>query len=117
MIRITAREPIAQAVVGFYVKDRLGQNLFGENTYRAYASKPLSLAAGQTFTAKFKFKMPVLLPGDYTIDVAIADGTQDHHVQHHWLRDAYAFKSHADTESTGLVGIPMDGVELTPQEA
>ena len=34
-------------VVGFFLKDRLGQTLFGGNTYLAYGSKPVPVFAGR----------------------------------------------------------------------
>ena len=77
----------------------------------------MKLSEGQRLEACFTFQMPTLLPGDYTIDVSIAEGTQDRHIQHHWIRDACAFRSLAQTESTGLVGIPMQAIELRPAGA
>jgi len=114
LVQAVAHQAIAEVLVGFYIKDRLGQNLFGDNTCKVYLGKPVALSAEQPLEAAFTFQMPTLLPGDYTIDVSIAQGTQDRHIQHHWIRDAYAFKSLAQTESTGLVGIPMRAIELRP---
>ena len=56
--------------------------------------------------------MPILPKGDYSIAAAIASGTQDDHVQHHWLHDALIVKSVSSSVSTGLVGIPMQVIEL-----
>ena len=38
--------------------------------------------------------------------VAVAEGTQEEHVQHVWVHDALAFKSHSSSLATGLVGVP-----------
>lgn len=57
--------------------------------------------------------MPILLPGDYTITAFLAEVTQDAHVQHHWIHDAYVFKSLTRSESAGLVGIPVGPIDLT----
>lgn len=99
-------------IIGFFVKDRLGQTLFGDNTYLSYAQEPLWVDPGQTFHAQFTFRMPVLPPGDYSIAVAVAEGTQQDHVQHHWIHDAVILKSHSSSASTGLVGIPMTNISL-----
>ena len=76
------------------------------------ADDPVSAMPGSTLEASFTFRMPVLPQGDYSISTAIADGTQDNHVQHHWLHDALFFKSHSSSQSHGLVGIPMHHIEL-----
>ena len=113
LIHCVANQPLLGPIVGFFLKDRLGQTLFGDNTYLAYAEKPLHVEAGQTIQASFRFQMPVLLPGDYSIAVAIAEGTQQDHVQHHWIHDALILKSHSTSASTGLVGIPMTDIRMT----
>jgi len=99
-------------IVGFFVKDRLGQTLFGDNTYLSFAHEPLAVQEGQEFQAQFTFRMPVLPPGDYSIAIAIAEGTQQDHVQHHWIHDAVILKSHSSSASTGLVGIPITDIRL-----
>jgi lipopolysaccharide transport system ATP-binding protein len=57
--------------------------------------------------------MPLLPVGDYSISVAIAEGTQDRHIQHHWFHDALVFRSHASVICHGLTGGQMQKIELT----
>ena len=111
-MRITAHQDLDRPIAGFYVKDRLGQTLFGDNTYLSYADQPVPLQAGQTLVATFRFPMPLLPVGDYSIAVAVANGTQAEHVQHHWIHDAVLFRSHCTATATGLVGIPMLDIDL-----
>lgn len=99
-------------IIGFFVKDRLGQNLFGDNTHLTYANVPLGVIAGQHLTARFTFRMPVLPVGDYAVDIAAASGTQQEHVIHCWCNDVLVFKSHASSVHQGLVGIPMLDIEM-----
>ncbi|WP_277809982.1 ABC transporter ATP-binding protein [Chromohalobacter canadensis] len=118
--RANSDEPLRRPIIGFYVKDRLGQTLFGDNTFVTYRDAPVSTGPGQPLQARFTFRMPVLPHGDYSISTAIADGTQDDHVQHHWIHDALFFKSHSSSQSHGLVGIPMHDISLeveSPYEA
>jgi lipopolysaccharide transport system ATP-binding protein len=113
IIRIRANEDLKQPIVGFYLKDQRGQWLFGDNTFLTYRDAPLKVRNGQTFEAVFDFRMPILPAGDYSICVAIADGTQEEHVQHQWIHDALILKSHSSSASTGLVGIPMTDIRLS----
>jgi lipopolysaccharide transport system ATP-binding protein len=111
-IRCIAHQPVVSPIVGFWVKDRLGQTLFGENTYLSNMGSPLELKAGDQFEGVFAFRMPILPVGDYCFGVAVAEGTQQEHVQHQWIHDALFFKSYSTSVSTGLVGIPIDQIEL-----
>lgn len=99
-------------IVGFYCKDRLGQPLFGDNTFNFSSQKPLSVAQNQDFEAVFDFVMPILPAGEYSFTVALAEGTQQEHVQHHWIHDALILNSHSSSVSTGLVGIPMHNIRI-----
>jgi lipopolysaccharide transport system ATP-binding protein len=98
---------IEMPIVGYYFRDRLGQNLFGDNTCISTAQRPISLKVGQRFAVDFRFQMPILPTGDYTLTVTFAEGTQAEHVQHHWIHDALLIRSHSSSACTGLVGIPV----------
>lgn len=111
-VHAIAHEPLESPIIGFSIKDRLGQTLFGDNTYLSYRDKPQFCAAGGEICADFTFLMPVLPAGDYSVNAAIANGTQEEHVQHHWMHDAVLFKSESSSVATGLVGIPMQHITL-----
>jgi len=112
VIDAVANESVDAPIFGFHVKDRLGQQLFGDNTYLSYYDRPMSFTAGATMQARFRFRMPVLPSGDYSIDVALATGSQENHTQQHWLHDALVFKSSESTMRHGLVGIPMHSIKI-----
>lgn len=111
-VRVQPDHRLQRPILGFYVKDRLGQTLFGDNTFVSYQHSPVAAAAGCRLSASFTFRMPVMPQGDYSISVAVADGTQHDHVQHHWLHDALFFQSHSSSQSHGLVGLPMHDIRL-----
>jgi len=74
---------------------------------------PLSAPAGTCFQAAFEFRMPILAIGDYSITAALAEGTQQDHVQHHWIHDALLLKPHSSSVYTGLVGVPMNHIRMS----
>lgn len=114
VIEAVLHQPLARPIIGFFVKDRLGQALFGDNTYLSYRHNPVGADAGDTLEARFAFSMPLLPQGRYSICVAIADGTQEEHIQHHWIHDALIFQSKVSPlYPGGLLGIPMHEVTLT----
>ncbi len=103
---------MGEPIVGFVVKDKLGQSLFGDNTYLTFMANPLFKRAKSQITARFRFRMPIMPAGDYTIAIGIAQGTQDSHTVHKWVHDALVFKSHSSGVTTGLLGIPMQSISL-----
>lgn len=112
IVQCKALKSISNPIVGFLVKDRLGQVVFADNTFITYADHPLSIDSGATFQALFGFSMPVMPLGDYIISVAIAEGTQAEHVQHQWIHEALAFRIHSSSVCHGLIGVPMGKIEI-----
>lgn len=111
-VRCLAKKEILRPIVGFQFKDRLGQIIFADNTFLTYQFCPVSVNRGDEVIAQFEFRLPVLPSGDYSISPAIAEGTQEDHVQYHWLHDALMVRVHATSICHGLVGIPMKRMDL-----
>ncbi len=114
VLSITARvnQPMNQPIIGFLVKDRLGQIIFVDNSFSTHSLLPRTVEPGETLTARFHFTLPLLAEGDYAVSVAIAEGTETAHVQHHWLHDALFFRVTTGRLFRGLVAVPMDQVSL-----
>lgn len=111
-IRGRASQDLFRPIVGFQFKDRLGQIIFADNTFLAYQHDAPHVSAGKQFVARFDFRMPVLPSGEYSIAAAIADGSQDSHVQHHWVHDALILRVHATSICHGLIGVAMRKMEI-----
>jgi lipopolysaccharide transport system ATP-binding protein len=116
-IVVSAFEDLDSPIVGFHIKDRLGQSLFGDNTFLTYKENPVYCHAGEELHADFTFSMPLLPGGEYSIATAIANGTQEVHEQHHWIHDAVIFRSESSSVVSGLIGIPMRQILLQSSEA
>ncbi|GHC68124.1 ABC transporter ATP-binding protein [Limoniibacter endophyticus] len=112
VVEATALADLASPIVGFFVRDKLGQNLFGDNTYLSFAHSPLEIPAGDRFVARFSFQMPYLPTGDYAVCAALATGTQSDHVQQHWVDTAVTFRCEGGHHRQGLLGIPMHEIDL-----
>lgn len=98
-------------ILGFFVKDRLGQSLFGEHTY-TYIQPPRTVPAGGAIAARFDFQMPLLPNGEYSVTVSIAEGDPYNATQHHWLHDALLIRVSSARLRYGLVGIPFQSVTM-----
>ncbi len=113
-ITVHAHEDLACPVVGFLLKNRLGQTLFGDNTFLSCCDHPLHICQGQDAQTLFAFTMPILEAGDYSISAGIADGTPQHYTLHDWQHDLLIIKSNSTTGigHTGMVGFPMQSINL-----
>ena len=112
VVEAVAHQDLFSPILGFIVKDRLGQDLFGENTLPFSALKLTSVKGGQKFKAEFDFCLPMLPNGQYAIMASVADGDLYNNTQHHYLHDAYILNVSSSKIRWGLVGIPFERVSL-----
>jgi hypothetical protein len=108
-----ARETIQNPIIGYIIKDRLGREILGDNT--ALMKKKLTpLMENKRYVFSFKFGVwPNILSGDYTLSLAVADGTLDEHTICHWYQDASIIGSITMRKPAGLFSLPDTVVNLT----
>ncbi|MDF0668378.1 MAG: ABC transporter ATP-binding protein [Nitrospira sp.] len=102
-------------IIGFQLKNGLGQAVFDQNSYMAYCLNPFAANPNEVVKGIFTFRLPILPPGSYTVDVAIADGIPPSVIQLQWLHDAFSLESHTSSVVSGLVGLVCDSIELYGQ--
>ena len=109
-LRLTCRadSAIAAPVIAFALRDRLGQILFGDETRSVYGSTPPSIAAGQSFVTRFRFRLPHMASGAYAIEAFLFD--KDALLAH--AQDAAFLHLQSRHISTGLANSAMRGVSL-----
>jgi lipopolysaccharide transport system ATP-binding protein len=115
VITAKAHQEMTRPILGFLVKDRLGQDLFGENTLPFTDMNPSPVAAGTDFFAEYVFRLPMLPNGSYAVMASLADGDLYTNVQHHWMHDALIINVSSSKVRWGLVGVPFEKVELKVQ--
>ncbi|WP_295917674.1 ABC transporter ATP-binding protein [uncultured Xanthomonas sp.] len=82
--KVRVNEPIDKLVLGYMIKDRLGQPMFGTNTHHTGQIQE-RLNAGDQLIAEARFPMN-LGPGTYSISVALSS-TETHLVKNYQWRD------------------------------
>ena len=88
-VNVLNNAKIDELVLGYLIKDRLGQPIFGTNTFH-YKQPLQKLEPGQTVEFQFTFKAN-LGPGSYSI--AIAAHSRDTHLENNyeWRDQAFIF--------------------------
>jgi lipopolysaccharide transport system ATP-binding protein len=115
-VKITAKlnQDFKNPIIGFLVRDRLGQDLFGENTLPytdRLLEKPIYKSSA-FIEATYEFRLPMLPNGEYVGMVSLADGDLYDNIQHHWLHDAFVLNVSSSKVRWGLVGIEFNKVRL-----
>lgn len=88
IMKVQYNEELINPIAGITINDRLGHIIFQTNNY--VLDKVIDTVGRQAFY-EFKFIMPELNQGTYTISPALASGVQEQHIQHNWVHDAYIF--------------------------
>lgn len=88
-VKGNAHEDLPELVVGYLIKDRLGQSIFGTNTHHLNC-KSSNIAAGRKFTYKFTFAARLGI-GSYSVAVAL-HASETHIVENfEWIDLALVF--------------------------
>lgn len=111
-VQAVATQAVDAPIIGFFLRNRLGLNVLGDNTYLVHRDAPLHLAAGEHVCGVFEFVMPALPKGSYSLCVAIATGTNQTHEQQHWINDAVMLESVANHVHADVFGLPMIAIGI-----
>jgi lipopolysaccharide transport system ATP-binding protein len=88
-VKVRCERPIPELVVGYMIKDRLGQTVFGTNTYHL-KQLLVDLAAGQTVDLSFEFVANIGV-GSYSVAVALHTGKAHVANNYQWRDRALVF--------------------------
>ncbi|MGU7773629.1 ABC transporter ATP-binding protein [Burkholderia sp. MR1-5-21] len=102
--------------IAFFVKDRLGQPLFGDDSTFAVQEAEPTAHHERRIIAEFRFDMPILPPGDYAFTVVVTAPSGDRARVLDCIHDAIIVKSESSRVASGLIGVPMSRIELFVRE-
>jgi len=100
-IKVAVREDIPRLVLGYMIKDRLGQPVFGTNTHHTGQALE-NVKAGQCVQFRIAFPMN-LGPGSYSVSTALAS-SETHLVNNYEWRDLALVFSVSNMSRTRFVG-------------
>ena len=90
-MEVYAKNKIEFPILGFVIKDKLGNELVATNTAIDDWNVP-QLEAENKYKFQWKFTFPEFHADDYPIDIALANGTYQNHEQLHFISDALIIK-------------------------
>jgi ABC-type polysaccharide/polyol phosphate transport system ATPase subunit len=85
-MEVVFHQDMYDPLYGLLLKDGYGNQILSINSF-VYEHTPMPRKKGDRVVFRFEFKFPLLRNGEYTMSVALAQGTLDAHVQHHWVHD------------------------------
>jgi lipopolysaccharide transport system ATP-binding protein len=106
-LRIRAAGDVDDLLIGFVLTDRLGQKIVAATTGRMQPVPRHRLEAGSVAEATLRFRLPGLATGTYLLTPAIASGSQESHVTHHWAQDALAVEVANPYHAGALVTVSL----------
>jgi len=113
VVDVLAVQPVSRLVLGFLIKDSLGQPVYGINTHRL--DKPVDdLCAGDRY--RFRFEFPASIgKGNYS--VSLSASRLDSHLDknYHWIDRALIF-SVINTRLCDFVGVAMLDVDSSVEK-
>ncbi len=106
--RLTAAEAVSAPTVGLLIRDRLGNDVFGTNTFYLGVDTG-TLAAGEQLDVTFRIRL-ALGPGSYSLAVAAHAGRAHHEGNFDWWDRALVFEIVPDAglHFIGTAQLPVD---------
>jgi lipopolysaccharide transport system ATP-binding protein len=118
-VRALAERAIERPIIGFMMRNSLGQNIFGDNTIIGAPDEDRFTHKGETVTGSFRFQMPFLPVGTYSMAPAIVDGAVEGRTHLHWMEEAFLIRVIESPVNRSAVGVPMIEIclDLEPADA
>jgi lipopolysaccharide transport system ATP-binding protein len=91
-VDVSFRAGLANPTIGILIRDRLGNDVFGTNTFH-HAIDTGACPAGQSVTCSFRFAAD-LGPGDYTVSPSVHTGATHDQGCHDWIDRGLIFRVH-----------------------
>jgi len=107
LVSVRCQQFIPELVIGFMIKDRLGQSVFGTNTHHL-KQQIYELSAGTTSTIEFEF-LANIGSGSYSISVALHSGSTHVVNNYHWRDRALIFNviNTSESDFVGVAWLPV----------
>jgi lipopolysaccharide transport system ATP-binding protein len=115
-ISVEFHQDVAQPIIGYTLRDRLGVDISACNT--SYAEKHLTSATkGDLVTSDFWVALPHIAPGSYSLSPAVAKGSISKHDMCDWIDNALIFNVSSGSLIYGALKMPTEVRNYTSARA
>lgn len=117
-VRVSVHEDVPELTVGVLIRDRLGNDVFGTNTFHHGVSRA-DAAAGERLEVEFAFASLMLGVGSYSVSVALHAADRHTASNFDWWDRALVFQvvRGAMPESVGVCALPVSVEWLAPGDS
>lgn len=116
VVQVMTYASIQKPIVGIMLYDRFRIAVTGFNTYQ-YHHQLSTLLPNQLLTVEFSLEWPEIQGGNYVLEPAIADGSQENHEMLDWLQFPLNIVSGVTDLTFGVLRIPSVEISHHIQES
>jgi len=98
-------------LIGFSIKDTLGKVVIEENNSQ-FGPPKTTANKNDLIKVTFDYYLPAFKAGEYFFDLAVAEGTQDNHINHIWIYEAITFTSIPTEDVYGQISTKISNFKL-----
>ncbi len=108
LINVSIRKKISELNIGFLIKDKYGQEIYGTNTHN-HGIKLEQLDENMAISCRIDLEMNIG-PGNHSISVAAVKSGVRHERNYEWIENAYVFTVHNidQPDFVGTASIPTE---------
>ncbi len=101
-ILISSQKDISNLIVGYQVKDKFGNTIFGENTHSS-GLKERGVSKGKKYLVDISFNWPEIQKNNYFLTLGLGEGTHElSHVIQCWAHNIFEFSNVTNLPDHGL---------------
>jgi lipopolysaccharide transport system ATP-binding protein len=104
-IKLISHDRVRDPIVGISIYDRLRSTLTAWNTSQ-YKHKLPQFSPGNVISVKFTVKWPHIKDDNYSLEPAVADGSQENHEMLDWIQNPITLQSGVTDLTLGLMRFP-----------
>lgn len=109
---ISAQKDIHNLIVGYQVKDKFGNIIFGENTHSS-GFQEKSIRQGKKYIVKIAFLWPQIQKNNYFLTLGLGEGYHElSHVIQCWAHNIFEFSNITNLPDHGLFNRKLDQYEI-----
>lgn len=102
LVKVLAFTEVRDPIIGVVIYDRLRTEITGFNTYQLQRKLP-KVGSNEYLEVEFSLRWPEIQGGNYLLETAIADGTQDSHEMLDWLQCSLSLTSGVTDLTFGIM--------------